>query len=605
MNDAYEQLRQAVQAWAAAGYLPETLAYGFVVNALLAGLLIGPVLGGLGTLVVVKRFAFFSEAVGHAALTGVAIGILLGEPYTGPYGSLFGYCLLFGVLLNYLRNRTGLAPDTLIGVFLSVSLALGASLLLVLAGKINVHILENVLFGSVLTVNGHDLAVLAAVAVLVPCLALPLYNRIMLASFNPQLAAVRGVAVKSLDYLFVALVTLVTVAAVKVIGAILVGALLVIPAAAARLVSQSLKGFFWLAVLIATVSTLAGILLPIMFDLPIPSGAAIILVAGLAFGLAAIARGCLPHLKGTPDEPETPLPRPGPGLRRTRRPAPGPRRDAGRAQSAPVTVLASLPVTHALAERLLRDTEVKLQRVAPANLPASRQASFFAGRGAGGLAKAAGQADAVIDLRSIWSDDPLYPLARRSNIRIVEIDAARPVDGALPGVALRPGSDLHAYPWLNPTNLGRMADVLASDLERLAPGAAATIQANLATLKKQLLEATASNETRLAKADNLSVISLSERLGYLLAGLNLDPLDVEIQADDGWTETNIQAFAEELKSEDIALVLHHRQPPKPLADAIAASGARLVVVDTEAADPVAGLESDMKAIVEGLLAGKG
>lgn len=63
MNDAYEQLRQAVQAWAAAGYLPETLAYGFVVNALLAGLLIGPVLGGLGTLVVVKRFAFFSEAV--------------------------------------------------------------------------------------------------------------------------------------------------------------------------------------------------------------------------------------------------------------------------------------------------------------------------------------------------------------------------------------------------------------------------------------------------------------------------------------------------------------------------------------------------------------
>ncbi|MGG4643861.1 metal ABC transporter permease, partial [Pseudomonas aeruginosa] len=120
MNDAYEQLRQAVQAWAAAGYLPETLAYGFVVNALLAGLLIGPVLGGLGTLVVVKRFAFFSEAVGHAALTGVAIGILLGEPYTGPYGSLFGYCLLFGVLLNYLRNRTGLAPDTLIGVFLSV-----------------------------------------------------------------------------------------------------------------------------------------------------------------------------------------------------------------------------------------------------------------------------------------------------------------------------------------------------------------------------------------------------------------------------------------------------------------------------------------------------
>ncbi|MHA6194085.1 metal ABC transporter permease [Pseudomonas wadenswilerensis] len=296
----YEEFRLLIQGWAASGYLPEALAYGFVVNALLAGLMIGPVLGGLGTLVVVKRFAFFSEAVGHAALTGVAIGILLGEPYTGPYGSLFGYCLLFGILLNYLRNRTGLSPDTLIGVFLSVSLALGASLLLMLAGKINVHILENVLFGSVLTVSGHDLVVLGIVGALVLGLALPLYNRIMLASFNPQLAAVRGVAVKSLDYLFVVLVTLVTVAAVKVIGAILVGALLVIPAAAARLVSQSLKGFFFTSVLIATFSTLIGILLPIVFDLPVPSGAAIILVAGSFFALAALARGLVPRLQGNP-----------------------------------------------------------------------------------------------------------------------------------------------------------------------------------------------------------------------------------------------------------------------------------------------------------------
>ncbi|HDS1818814.1 metal ABC transporter permease [Pseudomonas putida] len=297
---SFEAFRQLVQQWANAGYLPEALAYGFVVNALLAGLMIGPVLGGLGTLVVVKRFAFFSEAVGHAALTGVAIGILLGEPYTGPYGSLFGYCLLFGILLNFLRNRTGLSPDTLIGVFLSVSLALGASLLLMLAGKINVHILENVLFGSVLTVSAQDLVVLGVVAVLVLALALPLYNRIMLASFNPQLAAVRGVAVKTLDYLFVVLVTLVTVASVKVIGAILVGALLVIPAAAARLVSQSLKGFFFISVLIATLSTLLGILLPIVCDLPVPSGAAIILVAGICFALAALARALVPRLQGNP-----------------------------------------------------------------------------------------------------------------------------------------------------------------------------------------------------------------------------------------------------------------------------------------------------------------
>jgi zinc transport system permease protein len=295
---AFDTFRQFIQQLAGQGALPASLTYGFVVNAVLAGLFIGPVLGGLGTLVVVKRLAFFSEAVGHAALTGVAIGILLGEPYTGPYGSLFAYCLLFGMLLNYLRNRTGLSPDTLIGVFLAVSLAMGASLLLMLSGRVNIHILENVLFGSVLTVDAGDLLVLAVVGSLVVALTVPLYNRFMLASFNPQLASVRGVRVKLLDYLFVVLVTIVTVASVKVIGAILVGALLIIPAAAARLLSLSLRGFFWLSVLIATVSTQIGILVPIELELPVPSGAAIIITAGALFALAAVIRGFAPSLKG-------------------------------------------------------------------------------------------------------------------------------------------------------------------------------------------------------------------------------------------------------------------------------------------------------------------
>ena len=98
-------------------------------------------------------------------------------------------------------------------------------------------------------------------------------------------------------------------------------------------------------------------------------------------------------------------------------------------------------------------------------LPASRQPSYFAGRGASALDKAARDADAVIGLRSLWPDDPLYPLARRSNIRIVEVDAARPVDGSLPGIAVQPGSlkdGLNSQPWLSSNNLGRMADVLAA-----------------------------------------------------------------------------------------------------------------------------------------------
>ncbi len=287
---SFEGFRQWVQALAEAGWLPSALGWGFAVNAMLAGLIVGPMLGGLGTLVVIRRHAFFAEAVGHAALTGVALGILAGEPYTGPYGALFGYCLIFAIGLEYLRGRTGLSADTLIGVFLSMSLALGASILLILAGRINVHILENVLFGSILTVNGTDLAVLAVVGALVLALVAWLYNRLLTASFHPALALVRGVPVRRLDYLFVMLVTGVTVASLKIVGAVLVGALLVIPAAAARTVARGVRGFWWLSVGIASFSTLAGILLPMQFDLPVPSGAAIILIAGSCFLLCALIR---------------------------------------------------------------------------------------------------------------------------------------------------------------------------------------------------------------------------------------------------------------------------------------------------------------------------
>lgn len=186
------------------------------------------------------------------------------------------------LLVNYTRNRSNLTADTLIGVFLSVSLALGASLLLILASRVNIHILENVLFGSVLTVDDRDLTVLLAVAAGVTALMLPPFNRLLLASFNPALARVRGVPLKGLDYLFIVLVTVVTAASVKIIGAILVGALLVIPAAAAaRVVASSLRGFFLLSVAFASVAAVAGILLPVQFALPIPSGGAIILAAAV------------------------------------------------------------------------------------------------------------------------------------------------------------------------------------------------------------------------------------------------------------------------------------------------------------------------------------
>lgn len=268
----------------------------------------------------------------------------------------------------------------------------------------------------------------------------------------------------------------------------------------------------------------------------------------------------------------------------------------------PLTVLASLPVTFGLGQILLQGTDVKLERAAPANLPGSRQTAYFTGRGAPALGKLAQGADAVIGLRSIWPDDPLYPNARRSNIRIVEIDAARPVDGALPGIALQPGKSdgLNAQPWLSSNNLGRMADVLAADLVRLAPGAKPQIESNLANLKQRLLKLSADSEARLAEADNLSVLSLSEHFGYLVSGLNLELLEVDARADNEWTPEALKKLQARLKDNDVALVLHHRQPSEALKAAISAGGSQLLVLETDSADPASELETNQQKIIQAL-----
>ena len=267
----------------------------------------------------------------------------------------------------------------------------------------------------------------------------------------------------------------------------------------------------------------------------------------------------------------------------------------------PVKVLASLPITYGLGQLLLKDSGVQLQRAAAANLPGSRQNAYFTGRGAEALAGLASSADAVIGLRSLWPDDSLYPLARRSNIRIVEIDAARPVDGVLPGIAVQPGvSGLNSQPWLSSNNMGRMADVMAVDLVRLAPAAKPRIDANLAALKQQLLKLSADSEARLAKVDNVSVISLSDRFAYLTAGLNLDTVATQALTDEQWDAAQLENLSTTLKDNDVALVIDHRQPPEAVKAAITAAGSKLLVLADESDDPIADLQAHMNAVIQAL-----
>ncbi|MDO4690458.1 MAG: metal ABC transporter permease [Fusobacterium sp.] len=286
----FENFRIFIIALAEQGKIPESFKYGFVINAIVCALLIGPILGAIGTMVVAKKMAFFSEAVGHAAMTGIAIGVILGEPFSAPYISLFTYCILFGLIINYTKNRTKMSSDTLIGVFLAMSIALGGSLLIYVSGKVNSHALESILFGSILTVNDSDIYILIVTSIIIALVLIPFLNKMLLASFNPSLAIVRGVNVKLIEYAFIVIVTVITIASVKIVGSILVEALLLIPAASAKNLSSSIKGFVVYSIIFSLTSCLLGIYLPIHFAISIPSGGAIILIASSIFIVTIIIK---------------------------------------------------------------------------------------------------------------------------------------------------------------------------------------------------------------------------------------------------------------------------------------------------------------------------
>lgn len=265
--------------WANQGLLPEMFGYEFLINALLASLMIGPLLGLLGTLVVVKRLAFLSEAVGHSVLTGVSIGILLGEPIESPLISLFTFSIFFALLLQWIKGRSTIPYDALIGVFLSFALALGAALLLYVAKHVNAHLIEQVMFGSILVATTNDLIMLSIICLVVGILSYFYGNHAYLVAISPDVAHSQRINTRAHDYAFVILIALITVASVKIIGAVLVGALLLIPAASARLIASNLKQLLILSVLFSSSASVFGVLIPMYGQWPISAGPAITLFA--------------------------------------------------------------------------------------------------------------------------------------------------------------------------------------------------------------------------------------------------------------------------------------------------------------------------------------
>ncbi|AGT08617.1 metal ABC transporter solute-binding protein, Zn/Mn family [Paracoccus aminophilus] len=270
------------------------------------------------------------------------------------------------------------------------------------------------------------------------------------------------------------------------------------------------------------------------------------------------------------------------------------------------TLLTAHPAAEALARRLTEGTGIEVVAVQPDKLPPSRVASYLAGRGHAGLDEAALGADAVLTFRSFWAEDPLYPAARRANIRIVEIDAAQPLDERMPGMAVldpaateaplyaalglepMPPEGEETAPWLSPSRLGEMAEVVTGDLSRLAPTDADQLGQNLAGLKRELLEIKAHADQALAQRDNVDVVALSPQFGYFAADLGLDLRARLIAAPDEWTEARADKLAAWLAREGITTVLTARALPASLSDRLARQQVQVLLLDsTDSGDPAA------------------
>src|SRR5579872_6991717 len=187
---------------AKAGTLPSDFQYPFLIRGFFGVILLTPILGGLSHLVVSRRMAFFSATLGQAAMTGVSIGLLLGEPLNTPYGGMFGFCLLSTLAMVYVKRRAALPSDTLIGVFLALTLGLGLCLLVVVTRQFNVHQVESILFGSLLTITRADLVLLLVVGIVVVALLLREYNGLVLDGLSQPLAKIAGADSAYLEYVF-------------------------------------------------------------------------------------------------------------------------------------------------------------------------------------------------------------------------------------------------------------------------------------------------------------------------------------------------------------------------------------------------------------------
>jgi zinc transport system permease protein len=266
--------------------MAELLSYGFMRNALMAGVLVSLASGIIGTLVVLKRMVFISGGVAHTAYGGVGLAFYLGvNPILGAVAFSLGASFLMG----YVQRKTRQRQDTLIGVMWAIGMAIGIVFADMTPGyKAD---LMSYLFGSILAVTNLDLLLMLVVDLLVVVFVILFYKELQATAFDETFARVRNLPVDTLYVILIAMIGLAVVMLMRVVGLIMIIALLTVPAAIGAMYLKNMKHIMWLASGLSLIFTIGGLLISYTYNLS--SGATIILVSGGAYLLAlAMHRFC-------------------------------------------------------------------------------------------------------------------------------------------------------------------------------------------------------------------------------------------------------------------------------------------------------------------------
>lgn len=228
--------------------------YKFMLNALLAVLIIAPVYGLVGTMVVNNRMAFFSDALGHSAMTGIAVGVLLG--LKSPVLSTIVFAILFALGISEVKGVSTASADTIISVFSSAAMALGLALL---SRDGNFARYSYFLIGDLLSVTPAELLVLIIVLALIAIVWFIIYEQLFLISLNRSLAKSRGIRVRFIENVFLVMVAVLVAVSINRVGILIINSMLILPAASARNIAKSGRGYQLLSVLISVFSGIAGL----------------------------------------------------------------------------------------------------------------------------------------------------------------------------------------------------------------------------------------------------------------------------------------------------------------------------------------------------------